>query len=228
MSGKILIAEDELHIRKLISDYLTYEGMTVIEAKNGEEAVDLFSSTPNINLVILDIMMPVMNGREACESIRDLSPDVPILFLTALSDPKDEVEGLGLGADDYVTKPFRYEVLMARVKALLRRTGNVDNEKYKLWDCEIDTAQRSVKESGQLVDLSPKEFDLLIYFAKNQDIALERQQILDAVWGYDFFGDPRTIDTHVKNLRAKLPSVGEQLKSVRGFGYKLERDAHDT
>ncbi len=224
MLGKVLVAEDEVHIRKLIADYLTYEGATVIEAKNGEEAVDLFSRTPHINLVILDIMMPIMNGREACEAIRDLSSEVPILFLTALSDPKDEVEGLGLGADDYVTKPFRYEVLMARIKSLLRRTGQTESEQYALYACEIDVVQRVVKESGQVVELSPKEFDLLLYFVKNQDIALERQQILDGVWGYDFFGDPRTIDTHVKNLRAKLPSVGEQLKSVRGFGYKLERE----
>lgn len=221
MAYKVLIAEDEAHIRNLIKDYLSYEGIQTLEAADGGEAIDLFMSEPGIDLVILDVMMPKFSGFQVCEAIRAVAK-TPVLFLTALSDAKDEVQGLDIGADDYVTKPFRYEVLMARVKAILRR---VKSEQYEIWDygCfKVNEETRLVTDGNTEVDLSPKEYDLLIYFLKHEDQALERQQILDSVWGYDFYGDPRTIDSHVKNLRAKIPSISERIKTLRGFGYKLE------
>lgn len=221
MAYKILIAEDELHIRNLIKDYLTNEGMEVLSAANGEQAVRMFMKETGIDLVILDIMMPKKNGWEVCEEIRMIS-QVPVLFLTALSEVKDELKGLNIGADDYVTKPFRYEIFMARVKSILRRTAKNQNEPVQIGSCIIDQEKRAVYCGEQLVDLSPKEYELLTYFVKNANHALERQQILDAVWGYEFYGDPRTIDSHVKNLRSKLGDVGDLIKSVRGFGYKLE------
>lgn len=221
MSYKVLIAEDEAHIRNLVKDYLSFEGIQVIEARNGEEAVDKFMAEPGIDLVILDVMMPKMNGFQACEAIREIS-ETPILFLTALSETRDEVQGLELGADDYVTKPFRYEVFMARIKAILRRVKGAGSDVWCAGKCVINEETRSVTDDEKAVELSPKEYELLLYFLKHPDQALERQQILDAVWGYDFYGDPRTIDSHVKNLRAKVSSLSEHIKTLRGFGYKLE------
>lgn len=224
MGYRILIAEDELQIRRLLKDYLTSSGMDVTEAANGEEATRHFLNNPTYDLVILDVMMPRKNGWEVCEEIRMVSPDVPILFLTALTDAQDEIRGFNIGADDYVAKPFRYEVFMARVKALLRRAAKSAVEILALGDCALNTETREVTVSGNLVDLSPKEYELLLYFLKNPHHALERQQILDAVWGFEFYGDPRTIDTHVKNLRAKLGASGERIRTVRGYGYRLEGD----
>ncbi len=227
MTYKVLIAEDELHIRNLIRDYLTNEGMEVLSAVNGEQAIQLFMKEASIDLVILDIMMPKKNGWEVCEEIRMVS-QVPILFLTALSEFHDELKGLNIGADDYITKPFRYEIFMARVKSILRRTSKNQTEPFQIGSCIIDQEKHAVFCCDQLVDLSPKEYELLIYFVKNANIALERQQILDAVWGYEFYGDPRTIDSHVKNLRSKLGDVGDLIKSVRGFGYKMEVAAFEN
>lgn len=224
MGYKILIAEDEMHIRRLIKDYLANGGMEVVEATNGEEAMKLFLNNPSFDLVVLDVMMPRKNGWEVCEEIRLVSPEVPILFLTALTDAQDEIKGFGIGADDYVAKPFRYEVFMARVKALLRRAGKGTKEVLEFDACLLNTETREVTVNGSLVDLSPKEYELLLYLLKNPHQALERQQILDAVWGFEFYGDPRTIDTHVKNLRAKLGDTGDSIKTVRGYGYKLEGD----
>lgn len=227
MAYKVLIAEDELHIRNLIKDYLTNEGMEVLSAVNGEQAIQLFMKEASIDLVILDIMMPKKNGWEVCEEIRMVS-QVPILFLTALSEVHDELKGLNIGADDYITKPFRYEIFMARVKSILRRTSKNQTELFQIGSYIIDQEKHAVFCGDQLVDLSPKEYELLIYFVKNANHALERQQILDAVWGYEFYGDPRTIDSHVKNLRSKLGDVGDLIKSVRGFGYKLEVTSFET
>ncbi len=221
MAYKVLVAEDELHIRRLIKDYLSNEGMEVIEAANGEEAVRLFMNGSAFDLIVLDVMMPKKNGWEVCEEVRMVS-DVPILFLTALSETWDELNGLTLGADDYITKPFRYEIFMARIKTLLRRTGKAPKEILHLGECSVITETREVKLHDISVELSPKEYELLLYLLKNPHQALERQQILDAVWGYEFYGDPRTIDTHVKNLRAKLGAEGECIKTVRGYGYRLE------
>ena len=221
MPYKVLVAEDEPHIRNLIKDYLQNDGMEVVEASNGEQAVQLFMKEASIDLVILDVMMPKKNGWEVCEEIRMIS-EVPVLFLTALSESQDELKGLNLGADDYVTKPFRYEIFMARIKSILKRTAKNQKENWTIGTCTIDQEKRAVYQQNKMVDLSPKEYELLIYFLKNANQALERQQILDAVWGYEFYGDPRTIDTHVKNLRAKLEDVGELIKSVRGYGYKME------
>lgn len=225
MAYTILVAEDEPQIRALIKDYLVFEGYSVIEAVNGEDAISKFCAIAGIDLVILDVMMPKVNGYEACESIRGIS-DVPILFLTALSAPENEVKGFELGADDYIAKPFRYDVLMARVKSTLKRRSK-PKAIFELNGVVMDIEKHSLTHNDQSVDLSPKEYDLMLYLVQNVDQALERQQILDAVWGYDFYGDPRTIDSHIKNLRSKLPNISENIKTIRGFGYKLERVSHD-
>lgn len=225
MSNTILIAEDEPQIRSLLKDFLTFEGFKVIEATNGEEAVDKFCAQTGIDLVLLDVLMPKQNGFEACEAIRGIS-DVPILFLTALSAPENEIKGFELGADDYISKPFRYDILMARVKNALKKQIKA-SKIFELSSVTLNLEKHEVLFEGQLVELSPKEFDLLAYLAQNFEQALERQQILDAVWGYDFFGDPRTIDSHIKNLRSKLPTLSENIKTIRGFGYKMERVSHD-
>lgn len=222
MPFKVLIAEDEVHIRQLIKDYLNHENMNVTETKNGQEAVDIFMKEPSFDLVILDVMMPIKSGLEACEEIRMVSKEVPILFLTALSTESDEIRGLELGADDYLTKPFRYELFMTRIRAILRRTVKEQKRHWKLDDCVIDNERREVIVEGNLVDFSPKEYDLLLYFVSHLNQALERQQILDGVWGYDYYGDPRTVDTHVKNVRYKLGDLGSSIKTVRGFGYRME------
>lgn len=221
MAYKVLVAEDEVHIRRLIKDYLINEGMEVVEAANGEEAIKLFMNGSAFDLVILDVMMPKKNGWEVCEEIRMVS-EVPILFLTALSESRDELNGLTLGADDYITKPFRYEIFMARIKSVLKRTHKPAKEVLHFGTCSVVTETREVRLNDSQLELSPKEYELLIYLLKNPHQALERQQILDAVWGYEFYGDPRTIDTHVKNLRAKLGAEGERIKTVRGYGYRLE------
>lgn len=224
MPFKVLVAEDEIHIRQLIKDYLNHENMNVIEAKNGQEAVDLFMKESAIDLVILDVMMPVKNGLEACEEIRMVSKEVPILFLTALSTEGDEINGLETGADDYMAKPFRYELFMTRVRTLLRRTVKEQRHSWKIGNCVIDHDRREVWVGGNLVDFSPKEYELLIFFINHSNQAIGRQQILNGVWGYDYYGDPRTVDTHVKMVRAKLGDCGCGIKTVRGFGYRMECD----
>lgn len=225
MSFTVLVAEDEPQIRSLLKDFLTFEGFNVIEAVNGEEAVEKFCATPRVDLVLLDVMMPKQNGYEACEAIKAIS-EVPVLFLTALSTPENEIKGFELGADDYIAKPFRYDILMARVKNALKRQSKLAKV-LQLNDVYLDMDKHEITENNQVVELSPKEYDLLVYLAQNIEQALERQQILDAVWGFDFYGDPRTIDSHIKNLRSKLPSISENIKTIRGFGYKLERVSHD-
>ncbi len=221
MAIKILVADDESRIRKIIGDYLENEGYETIQAENGKKALEAFYMNDDIDLVILDVMMPEKNGWEVCEEIREES-DVPVIFLTALGETHDEIKGLDLGADDYIPKPFGYERFMARVRSALRRAGKNQEAKYKVFDLSIDPDMHSASINENKIDLSPKEFDLLIYLMENRNIALERDAILDAVWGYDFYGDPRTVDTHIKNLRAKIGKAGKCIKTVRGIGYKFE------
>ncbi len=220
-SIKILVVDDESRMRKLVKDFLTKRGFMVIEASNGEEAIDLFVEDKEIALVILDVMMPKMDGWEACKEIREIS-DVPIIMLTAKSDERDELLGFDLGVDEYITKPFSPKILMARVEAILRRTSSVSSEELlSAGEIELNIAAHTVKVSGNLVELSYKEFELLNYFVVNQGVALSREKILNHVWNYDYFGDARTIDTHVKKLRNKLGDCGDYIKTIWGMGYKF-------
>lgn len=217
----ILIAEDERGIRMLIRDFLKKEGYNVLEAANGLEAVTLFGQNPNVDLVILDVMMPVLKGWEVCREIRQTS-DVPVLFLTALGDTQDELTGFKSGADDYIVKPFEYEILMARVKAMLKRSQPNPRQIFQMGELLVNEKARQVNVSGVPVDLAPKEYELLAFLIANRNIALDRDTLLNGVWGADFFGDPRTVDTHIKNLRSKIGPAGERIKTVRGHGYRLE------
>lgn len=217
----VLVAEDEMRIRKLIKDYLENENYSVIEAEDGEDALKKFYLNSDINLVILDIMMPKKTGFEVLKEIREES-DLPVLILTALGSSEDEIKGLELGADDYITKPFKYKVFIARVKAALRRIGEIDEDKYVIEGLLVDKKTYIAKLNGVDLKLSPREYELLLYLIENKNRALKRDNILDAVWGYDFYGDPRTIDTHIKLLRSKLGEVGNNIKTVRAVGYRFE------
>ncbi len=221
MAIKILVVDDEKRIRKIIEDYLVNDGYEVLKAENGKKALEVFYMNDDIDLIILDVMMPEKNGWEVCREIREES-DVPVIFLTALGEVHDEIKGLDLGADDYLPKPFGYERFMARVKSAIRRAGKSNEAKYKVLDLSIDPESHSAHIGDEELELSPKEFELIVYFMENRNIALERDVILDAVWGYDFYGDPRTVDTHIKNLRAKIGQAGTYIKTVRGLGYKFE------
>jgi DNA-binding response OmpR family regulator len=219
---KILIADDEDRMRKLVSDFLIKYGFYTYEAANGKQALDLFFENPGINLVILDVMMPDYDGWAVCREIRNYS-QVPIIMLTARTQESDQLFGFDLGADDYITKPFSPRLLVARVQALLRRleiSSGPDNLIFN--DLEIDKAKHTVAIDGKNIDLSPKEFELLLYMAENEARALSREQILNAVWDYNFIGDTRTVDTHVKKLRLKLGEKGEFIQTVRGLGYRFE------
>ncbi len=218
---KILIVDDEMRIRKLIHDFLKMHGYTCIEAENGEEAVDLFCTDKSIGLIILDVMMPKMDGWEVVKTIRETSR-VPIIMLTARGEERDELHGFDLGVDEYISKPFSPKILVARVDAILRRTNTADNDAITCGGVTINKAAHTVLADGVPVDLSYKEFELLEYFIRNKDIALSRDNILNNVWDYDYFGDSRTIDTHVKKLRAKLGPCGDQIKTIWGMGYKFE------
>lgn len=220
MGVKILIADDEERWRRIVADFLRNEGYSVINAENGQEAVNIVRQEPGIDLVILDIMMPVMDGVEACQAIREFS-DVPILIVTAKSDEESEVLGFVCGADEYISKPLKFPIFMARVRALLKRTG-AGKGKIEVNGIEIDPDAHTVKIDGEEINLTPREFELLLYIAQNKNVALSRQQILSSVWNFDYYGDARTVDTHIKNLRMKLGEKGSILKTVRGRGYKLE------
>ena len=220
-SLKVLVVDDEARMRKLVKDFLTIKGFNVIEAKDGEEAVDIFFSQKDIDLLILDVMMPKMDGWEVCKTIRKYS-QVPIIMLTAKSEERDELQGFDLGVDEYISKPFSPKILVARVEALLRRSNMTSEGVTEVNGIVIDKAAHQVKIDGKPVDLSYKEFELLSYFVDNQGIALSREKILNNVWNYDYFGDARTIDTHVKKLRSKLGSKGEYIKTIWGMGYKFE------
>ncbi|QXM06849.1 response regulator transcription factor [Crassaminicella indica] len=217
---KILVVEDESRMRRLIGDYLKREGYHVLEAKDGKEGLRIFEEG-NIDLVILDIMMPAIDGWTVCRKIRKVS-DVPIVILTARSEESDELFGFELGADEYVTKPFRPKILVARVKALLKRRS-MNIEKTIIFDgLEIDMDAHRVIINGEEIDMTPKEYELLVYMANNQGKALSREQILDGVWGYDYYGDLRTVDTHIKRLRIKLKDKNDIIQTVRGVGYRFE------
>lgn len=219
---KILVVDDEARMRKLVSDFLVREGFEVLEAGDGEKAMDLFYSNKDIALVILDVMMPKMDGWQVLREMRE-SSQVPVIMLTARSDEKDELRGFELGVDEYVTKPFSPRTLVARVNAILRRTGGKEeNDRIELSGIVLDKSAHLVTIDGEPVELSFKEFELLEYFMENNKIALSREKILNHVWNYDYFGDARTIDTHVKKLRSKLGAKGELIKTIWGMGYKLE------
>lgn len=226
--SKILVVDDESRMRKLVRDFLVKNNYEVVEAADGEEALDLFFEINDIDLVILDVMMPKMDGWQVCREIRAYSK-APIIMLTAKSDERDELLGFELGVDEYISKPFSPKILVARVEAILRRTGQAAGEMIvEAGGIRLDKQAHSVMVEGKPVDLSYKEFELLAYFMENRGIALSREKILNSVWNYDYFGDARTIDTHVKKLRSKLGSKGEMIKTIWGLGYKLEVDNNQS
>lgn len=219
---KILVVDDESRMRKLVKDFLTKSGYLVIEAADGSEAIDIFFEQKDIALILLDVMMPKMDGWEVCREIRQYSK-VPIIMLTAKSDERDELQGFELGVDEYITKPFSPKILVARVEAILRRIGQKgQGEALTAAGIVLDKAAHQVTIDGKAVELSYKEFELLAYFMENQGVALSREKILNHVWNYDYFGDARTIDTHVKKLRSKMGEKGDLIKTIWGMGYKFE------
>lgn len=219
---KILVVDDESRMRKLVRDFLEKQNFAVLEAGDGSEALDIFFDNQDIALIILDVMMPKMDGWQVCREVRGYS-EVPIIMLTARSDERDELQGFELGVDEYISKPFSPKILVARVEAILRRTNQVtDDETIEYGGITIDKAAHVVSIDGNPIDLSYKEFELLTYFMENKGIALSREKILNSVWNYDYFGDARTIDTHVKKLRSKLGDCGEYIKTIWGMGYKFE------
>ena len=219
---KILVVDDEARMRKLVKDFLTKQNFTVLEAEDGEQALDLFFEQKDIAMVILDVMMPKMDGRQVCREIRKYSK-TPIIMLTAKGEEQDELLGFELGVDEYISKPFSPKILVARVEAILRRTGKADaGDVLSAGGIVIDKAAHLVTIDGKQIELSFKEFELLTYFMENEGIALSREKILNNVWNYDYFGDARTIDTHVKKLRAKMGKKGELIRTIWGMGYKFE------
>ena len=221
---KILVVDDESRMRKLVKDFLVKRNFEVLEAENGADAIDVFFSKKDIALVILDVMMPKMDGWQVCREIRQYSK-VPIIMLTARSDERDELLGFELGVDEYISKPFSPKILVARVEAILRRTNTLAAEEIlKAGVIEVNKAAHQVLVDGKSVELSYKEFELLSYFMENPGIALSREKILNSVWNYDYFGDARTIDTHVKKLRSKLGKNADYIKTIWGMGYKFEVD----
>ncbi len=219
---KILVVDDEARMRKLVKDFLVKKDYDVVEAEDGSVALDLFYADKSIALIILDVMMPRMDGWEVCKEIRKIS-QVPIIMLTARSEERDELLGFQLGVDEYISKPFSPKILVARVEAILRRTsGGSADGRMEAGGVVIDKTAHSVMVDGEDVELSYKEFELLTYFMENQGIALSREKILNSVWNYDYFGDARTIDTHVKKLRSKLGAKGDLIQTIWGLGYKFE------
>lgn len=219
---KILVVDDESRMRKLVRDFLTKQGFEVLEAGDGEAALDIFYKDKEIVLLILDVMMPKMDGWQVCREIRSHSK-VPIIMLTARGDERDELLGFELGVDEYISKPFSPKILVARVEAILRRTSQTDEDGVlRAGGVEISKISHIASIDGVPMDLSYKEFELLAYFMENQGIALSREKILNSVWNYDYFGDARTIDTHVKKLRSKMGEKGEYIKTIWGMGYKFE------
>ena len=218
---KVLVVDDEERMRKLISDFLKIKGYETVEAGDGEEAIDVFFADKEIALIILDVMMPKMDGWEVLKTVREHSK-VPVIMLTARTEETDELKGFEYGADEYISKPFSPKILVARVEAILRRSGVNQDEVVRVGGIEVDKSAHSVKIDGKEIELSFKEYELLLYFIENKGIALSREKILNNVWNYDYFGDARTIDTHVKKLRAKRGTKGDYIKTVWGMGYKFE------
>ena len=213
---KILVADDEFRIRKLVRDYLVKSGYEVLEAADGEEAMDLFYSHKDIALLVLDVMMPKLDGWKVCE-------EVPIIMLTARSEERDELKGFALGVDEYISKPFSLKVLVARISAILRRVGGTEpEEKLSYRGIEVDRTAHRVFVDGEEIELSYKEFELLCFFMENKGIALSREKILNSVWNFDYYGNARTIDTHVKKLRSKIGPKGDYIRTIWGMGYKFE------
>lgn len=219
---KILVVDDESRMRKLVKDFLEKEGFRVLEAGDGQEAIEIFYEQKDIALIILDVMMPRMDGWQTCREIRQDSK-VPIIMLTARSEERDELQGFELGVDEYISKPFSPKILVARVEAILRRTNALGRDNtLTIAGIEIDKDAHEVRIDGKNIDLSYKEFELLVYFMENKGMALSREKILNNVWNYDYFGDARTIDTHVKKLRSKMGDKGDCIKTIWGIGYKFE------
>ncbi len=219
---KILVVDDESRMRKLVGDFLTKNGYEVLEAGDGQEALDIFYRQKDLALVVLDVMMPKVDGWQVCREIRAGSK-VPVIMLTARADEQDELQGFQLGVDEYVTKPFSPRILVARIEAILRRTSQgAAGEVLECGGIQVDKTAHQVLIDGRSVELSYKEFELLAYFMENKGIALSRERILNSVWNYDYFGDARTIDTHVKKLRSKMGEKGELIKTIWGMGYKLD------
>ncbi len=220
---KVLVVDDESRMRKLVHDFLAKQGYTVLEAEDGEKAIDVFFDEKNkdISLVILDVMMPKLDGWQVVKEIRQYSK-VPIIMLTAKSEERDELMGFDLGVDEYISKPFSPKILVARVEAILRRANSTLDETIEVGGIVLDHQAHSVKIDGAAIDLSVKEFELLEYFVTNKGIALSREKILNNVWNYDYYGDARTIDTHVKKLRSKMGEKGDYIKTIWGMGYKFE------
>jgi len=217
----VLVVDDETRMRKLVKDFLVKRDFEVLEAGDGEEALEIFFNKKDIALIILDVMMPKMDGWEVCREIRRYS-QVPIIMLTAKSDEKDELMGFGMGVDEYISKPFSPKILVARVEAILRRTNVIGEGKKEIGGIVLDQSAHEVTIDGKQIELSFKEFELLSYFIDNQGIALSRERILNNVWNYDYFGDARTIDTHVKKLRSKMGDKGAYIKTIWGMGYKFD------
>ena len=220
---KILVVDDESRMRKLVRDFLVKKDFEVVEAEDGEEALNKFYEQKDIALIILDVMMPKINGWEVCKEIRE-SSKTPIIMLTAKGEESDELMGFDIGADEYISKPFSPKILVARVEAILRRTGKKEQQNLEISGITIDRLGHQVLVDGKELELSYKEFELLTYFIENKGIALSREKILNHVWNYDYFGDARTIDTHVKKLRSKLGEKGSYIKTIWGMGYKFEVD----
>ena len=221
---KILVVDDESRMRKLVRDFLVKSNFEVLEAADGEEAVEIFFNQKDIALIVLDVMMPKMDGWQVCREIRNYSK-IPIIMLTAKSDERDELQGFQLGVDEYISKPFSPKILVARIEAILRRTNQLNRDEIiSCGGISIDKAAHQVLIDGKPVELSYKEFELLAYFIENKGIALSREKILNNVWNYDYFGDARTIDTHVKKLRSKMGEKGDMIKTIWGMGYKLEEE----
>lgn len=222
MSNCILIVDDELRMRKLIKDFLSAKGYSILEAEDGEKALEVFENNKNkISLILLDVMMPKLDGWSVLRQIRQESK-VPIIMLTARAEEQDELFGFELGVDEYISKPFSPKILVARVEAILKRT-NKDEKEIKDYDgIEIDKEGRTVTVEGKNIELSLREYELLVYLVENENIALSRDKILNNVWNYDYYGDSRTIDSHIKKIRHKLGKKGKNIKTIRGVGYKFE------
>lgn len=223
--AKILVTDDEQKIREMIRKYAEFEGFTVEEAKDGFDAVNK-ADQDNFDLIVMDVMMPGLDGFSAVKEIKKKKPNIPVIMLSALGEEYDKIHGFDLGVDDYVVKPFSTKELMMRIHAILKRTSpeTSDTDKFVLHDLVIDYAARTVTIKGERVQLSPKEYDLLVYLVKNRGIALTREKILETVWGYDFFGDDRTLDTHVKLLRKNIGEYSKYIVTLRGVGYRFEKD----
>ena len=224
MGVKILVVDDEMRLRKIVKDYLTKSGYEVVEASDGEEGLDRFYEDKDIKLILLDVMMPKIDGWEVCREIRQ-SSSVPIIMLTARDDERDELKGFSLGVDEYIAKPFSPRILVARIEAVLKRSYSDDDDAIiEAGGIVIDNSAHKAIVDGEEIYLSFKEFELLTYFMKNPGVALSREKILNAVWDFDYFGDARTIDTHVKKLRSKMGKKGDYIKTIWGMGYKFEPD----